>query len=100
LFVDFLYFFRQHRRLHVDASYFFDDVVHYYLPMWWGFVDKSSSQSAWIWHTGDRSIFCRSWSGYTCCQWRAGLAGTVPAWKLEDRPAQLCNSPDAAGQVL
>ena len=35
-----------------------------------------------------------------CVPLHAGFAGTVPAWKLEDRPAPRCNSPDATGQVL
>jgi len=35
-----------------------------------------------------------------CVPLRAGLTGTVPVWKLEDRPAWRCNSPDATGQVL
>ena len=31
---------------------------------------------------------------------RAGFARTVPEWKLEDRPARRCNSPDATFDLI
>jgi len=37
------------------------------------------------------------WDPERCVPLRAGLARTVPVWKLKDRPARRCNSP---GQLL
>ena len=34
-----------------------------------------------------------------CVPLRAGLAETVPVWKLEDRPAQRCNSPELSSRA-
>jgi len=41
-----------------------------------------------------------AWNTERCMPLCTGLAGTVPAWKLEDWPARHCNRPDTTGQVL
>jgi len=56
----------------------------------WQPVQHSKSWSHMITRLEIKNGVCR------CVQ----LAGTVPAWNLEDRPARRCNSPDVTGQVL